>query len=449
MREEDGTLSFVRDARGNPLWVRREHWTPGSDGSPVRLSIDLQLQRIAKQELLRGVEDADAVGGRLVMVDAASGEILAMVDVVREVEGLEPFDWAPKGQPAGEQAYDPEAGKRYVTLLDDPGRERHPALARNRCIEDIYEPGSTFKSFVWSVLTAEGAAEPNEVFDTEGGKWRTSYGRRIEDVTRRDKMSWAEVLVNSSNIGMVKAAERFTAPQLRDVIDRFGFSRPTRVGLAGEAHGIATPLSRWNKYTHTSVPFGHEIAVTPMQMVRAFSVYTRDGDLAGTLPRLTLLAADKGAPSRRVVERILPSDIAVITRRILADVATKMEAHMARVDPSETGWRYRIFGKSGTAEIPLTPAPEGMRRPAGSRGYFENQYNSSFVAGGPLEAPRLSIIVVIDDPGPVKVRNKDHYGSKVAGPVVRRVLERSLAYLGVPPSPVEPPESVVVYAGRR
>lgn len=449
MRERDGSLAFVRDARGRPLWVRPDHWNPADDGSPVRLSIDLQLQRIAHEELVRGVEEADAVGGRLVLVDPHSGEILAMVDIVREVEGLVPFDWAPKGQPASEQVYDPEVRKRYITLIDDPGRQRHPALARNRCIEDVYEPGSTFKTFVWAMITAGGFAAPEEVFDTEKGKWRTSYGRRIEDVTVRDRMSWAEVLVHSSNIGMVKAAERMNARQLRAVIDRFGFGRPTNVGLAGEADGIATPLERWNKYTHTSVPFGHEIAVTPMQMVRAFSVFCREGELAGTLPRLSLMAADEGAPSRRVVERVVPPDVAVLTRQVLADVATKMERAISQSDPDAPQWRYRMFGKSGTAEIPLLPAPEGMRRPAGSRGYFEDQYNSSFVAGAPLETPRLAIIVVIDDPGPAIIRARAHYGSRVAGPVARRVLERSLAYLGVPPSPIDDPESVVVYVGRR
>jgi len=102
-------------------------------------------------------------------------------------------------------------------------------------------------------------------------------------------------------------------------------------------------------------------------------------------------------------------------------------------DPPESGWRYQMFGKSGTAEIPLGKAPEGKRRPRGSTGYFDNQYNSSFVAGAPLERPRLLVVVVIDDPGPELVHIRHHYGSWVAGPVARRVLERSLTYLGAQP----------------
>jgi cell division protein FtsI/penicillin-binding protein 2 len=111
-----------------------------------------------------------------------------------------------------------------------------------------------------------------------------------------------------------------------------------------------------------------------------------------------------------------------------------VEQRMAAEAP-EGGWRYTMFGKSGTAQIPLGKAPPGKRRPPGNRGYFDEQYNSSFIAGAPLEEPRLVVLVVIDDPGPDRRRNRTHYGSQVAGPVVRRVVERSLSYMGVPPSP--------------
>ncbi|HLO41176.1 MAG TPA: penicillin-binding transpeptidase domain-containing protein, partial [Phycisphaerales bacterium] len=106
---------------------------------------------------------------------------------------------------------------------------------------------------------------------------------------------------------------------------------------------------------------------------------------------------------------------------------------------SEGGWKYSMFGKSGTAEIPLTPPPgKNLRRPKGTSGYFDDQYNSSFIAGGPAEDPKLVVLCVIDDPGPALIRAKKHYGTYVAGPVVRRVMERSLDYLGVAPSPVPP-----------
>jgi cell division protein FtsI (penicillin-binding protein 3) len=395
------------------------------------------------------VYDADAAGGRLVALDPATGEIVAMVDIIREdVADLQAFPWEPlppaaarrRGEPAPPPppAPDPpvnDGTARYVTIKPDPKRSVHPALGRNRCVEDVYEPGSTFKPFVWSTITELGLAQPDEVFDTEGGRWRTFYGREIQDVTRRDTMTWADVLVNSSNIGMIKAGERLSFRQLHDAVRRFGFGRATGIGLPGEATGMVTPLRSWSKYSHTSVSFGYEIAVTPLQMARAFSAFARPGALGGTIVPIRVLAPQPAAPGSGVVYRVLPAAVAKLTRETMGGVTANMEARLALTDESQTGWRYSIFGKSGTAKIPMTDPPEGFRRPRGTTGYFENQYNTSFIAGGPTENPRLVCVVVIDDPGPELVRQKRHYGAATAGPVVRRFMERTLVYLGAPPSP--------------
>lgn len=459
LQGKPGSLQFVRDRDGKPLWLDPGSVQPPTAGQDVRLSIDLELQRIAEEELTRGVEEADAAGGRLVLIDPLTGEVLAMCDVLRDVPDAVPYPWvdAPQRLKRGEKP-PPEPNvlaqrRRYITMKLDEGRKKHPALGRNRAIEDVYEPGSTFKPFVWATITELALAKPDEIFDTEGGRWTTNYGRPIQDVTKREKMTWREVLINSSNIGMIKAAERMTYAQLHDVPVRFGFGRPTGIGVdgkgwVGEASGIVTPMRSWSKYTQTSVAYGHEVAVTPVQMVRAFSAFCRPGDLAGTLPQLRLTALD---PSDRVraegqsftdadlqsgvIYRVLPPHIALLTRETMRGVADNMEMRWAK--PPEGGWRYVMFGKSGTAEIPLGKAPEGKKRPKGSSGYFDDQYNSSFVAGAPIENPRLVCIVVIDDPGPDLVDHKRHYGAATAGPVVRRVMERSLTYLGVPPSPPE------------
>ncbi|MCW5767750.1 MAG: penicillin-binding protein 2 [Phycisphaeraceae bacterium] len=441
---QSGKAEYVRDAQGRPLWVEPGHWSPAKRGQDARLSIDLELQRIAHEELMRGIQDADAAGGRCIMLDPLTGEVLAMVDIVLDRDDLVPFAWEPKDPGAHRPSTPSGTGRpRYKTLTEDPGRRIHPALARNRCIEDVYEPGSTFKSFIWAVITERGFAKPAEVFDTEGGRWFTSYGRYIEDVTKRDVMTWQDVLVNSSNIGMVKAGERMSFQQMHEAVTRFGFGSRTNIGLPGEGAGIVTPARRWSKYSQTSVPIGHEVAVTPIQMVRAFATFARPGELAGTLPDVTLRAVDHDSISIPVINRVLPSDVALLTRATLGGVTHNVENRMrvqARRSGSESEqqaanqWRYSIFGKSGTAEIPLGKAPDGMRRPRGSSGYFDGQYNSSFIAAGPTEEPRLVCLVVIDDPGPKRVRERTHYGSMTAGPVVRRAMERALTYLGAPPS---------------
>lgn len=447
-----GKAEYVRDAQGRPLWVEPGHWNPARRGQDARLSIDLELQRIAHEELMKGIAEADAAGGRCIMLDPLTGEVLAMVDIVIERDDLVPYVWEPLDPKAPRPSLPTGSTRpRYKTLADDPARKIHPALARNRCIEDVYEPGSTFKSFIWSVITERGLAKASEVFDTEGGRWFTSYGRYIEDVTKRDVMTWQEVLVNSSNIGMVKAGERMTFQQMHEAITRFGFGSRTNIGLPGEGAGIITPVKRWSKYSQTSVPIGHEVAVTPIQMVRAFSSFARPGDLAGTLPDVTLRAADPESVTIPVVNRVLPTEIAMLTRETLGGVTHNVEERMklqARQHQMEgesqiaANWRYLLFGKSGTAEIPLGKAPKGMRRPRGTSGYFDGQYNSSFIAAGPTEDPRLVCLVVIDDPGPQRVRSRTHYGSMTAGPVVRRAMERALTYLGAPPSPIPDPASL-------
>lgn len=432
----DGRLLYVRDAKGQPLWMGPGSFEQAQRGKDLRLSIDMELQRIAEEELSRGVLDADAAGGRLLMMDPATGEILAMVDIVRDVPDAIPFEWEDKDAPRDGPA---RAGPRprYIVMTGDERRKIHPALGRNRCVEDVYEPGSTFKPFVWAAVTELGLAKPDEVFDTEGGRWRTAYGRYIEDVVKRPRMTWREVLINSSNIGMIKGSERMSFDQLADVVQRLGFGKRVGLGLPGEAAGKITPRKAWSKYTHTSVAFGYEVAVTPVQMVRAFSAFARGGENGGTIPQVRLTALGTESPDLGVVTRVYPAWVAKLTREALRHVAASMEEKMARLNPPETGWRYSLFGKSGTAEIPLGKPPPGKRRPRGSSGYFDNQYNSSFIAGGPVEDPRLVILVIIDDPGPERVRARTHYGASVAGPVVRRTMERALSYLGVPPSPPE------------
>ena len=428
-----GRLEFVRDARGQPLWVPPGGYVPPQRGQDVRLAIDLELQRMAVEELERGIADAQAQGGRIVCLDPLTGEIVAMADLIRAVPDAVEYDW--KSPIAKDKQYgNGPWGPRYRTIRPDPARALHPALGRNRCIEDIYEPGSTFKPFMWSAATEAGVVSPDETFNTHGGQWFTPYGRHISDVTRRDFQTWREVLINSSNIGMVQGLARLSFEQMHTAVLKFGFGKPTGTGLPGEAAGLVTALKRWSNYSQTSVAMGHEVAVTPVQMVRAFSVFARPGELAGTMAPVRMLAASDATPEVNVTRRIIPSEVADLARETMRGVTSNLDKVLATLSPPEKEWRYELFGKSGTAEIPMTNPPPGKHRPKGSDGYFRGQYNSSFIAGGPVESPRLVTVVVIDDPGPERVKVKHHRGTYVAGPVVRRFMDRALAYLGVPAS---------------
>jgi cell division protein FtsI (penicillin-binding protein 3) len=442
---EPARARYVRDARGRALWIEAGDWETIRRGAPLRLSLDLAIQDMVLEALHAGVARAQAQGGRAIVMDPLTGEIVAMADVRREASDAVPIPWVRSDTPREAEPelppFDTRARLRLRVVPDDERAAVHPALAVNRCVESVYEPGSTFKPFMWAAAVGAGVAEPDEVLDTEGGRWRTFYGRYIEDVEKRERMTLLEVLVRSSNIGMIKLVERMTPAEASGVIRAFGFGSRTGVPLPGEPAGLVTPLRRWSKYTHTSVAFGYEIAVTPLQMVRAFSAFARPGQLAGTVPgvRLTAPNADDGG----IAERAVPAWAAVLAREPMTEVVERVresEALRRREAglPERPEPRYRLFGKSGTAKIGVEDPPEGMKRPSNVPAYLPWQFRSSFIAAGPTEAPRLVAMVIIDDPGPELVRERRAFGSRVAGPVADEILTRALLYLGVPPSQTSP-----------
>lgn len=420
-----GQLRYVRDASGRGLWVERGGFTPPMPGESIRLSVDAALQDIAEEELQRAVLDADAQGGRLILLDAQTGEVLALVDFIRDMTGR----LIPWGETSGMAESAALGGPRRTIIEPDPMRLIHPGAGRNRLFTDLYEPGSTFKAFTWSAMTAAGVARPEEVFKTGGQYWRTPYGRQIRDAFGKNEQTWREALINSSNIGMSMAAERMDRRAFRAALERFGIEKITGVGLPGEISGGMTPMRDWRNYTQTSVSFGQEVAVTPAQLARAFCVFARTGDNAGTLPTLTLRAADRGPGAEdapiAIIERALDPKVASMAREAMAVIAQRAVDNMKRQKLEDITDDYRMFGKSGTAQVSLK----------GEKGYLPDQYISSFVAGAPLDNPRLVCLVTIDDPSPELVRKRQHFGSWTAAPAVKRVMERSLRYLGERPSP--------------
>lgn len=418
MRSRPGALRVVRDARGAAMWLEADAYAPPAPGATAQLTLDAALQRMALEELRRGVEECDAAGGRIVALDPNTGEILAMADITRDPPDAVDLPLS-ESKPTGARLQaDGVNSPRYRAL--DASEPAEPALARVRTAEDIYEPGSTFKPFIWSAITERGLLSPTDVLDTEGGVYRTPYGRIVRDVAARDKQTWRDVLVNSSNIGMVKAATRLSPAQLRDAMLMFGFGSRTGVDLPGEAPGIVTPLARWNKYTHTSVAFGQEVGVTALQMVRAFSAFARSGDRAGTIPSLRLFRRS-GDQARELLIRALSASTVREARRAMRQVAERARERLFQEGLLSAAPAHSMFGKSGTADM---PHPHGA-------GYLKGQYVSSFIAAAPAEQPAIVILVVIDDPGPGVIAQQRHYGSWTAGPVVMRFAERALAYMGV------------------
>ena len=388
MQGSDGNLAFLRDARMRPLWIDERDYRPSKDGEDVRLSIDLVVQEIAERNLREAVKGFHAGGGRCVVMDVETGDILAIADTLTPRRG-------------------------WTEVTTDPSRGIHPSLGRNRNVTDPYEPGSTFKPFVWAVATELGKFKPESVLPLGHGPYRTPFGRLITDVKYYGPVSWKTVLMKSLNLGMVKAAERMTFVQMQDAVRRFGFGQRTNVGIPGESEGRVTSSKSWSKYTQSSVCMGYEISVTPVQMVQAFSAFCRDGTMVPA--RLLLGSAEAESPSALSAKRVLPEAIALQAREAMEGVITEGTGRKAQ------SALYRMFGKSGTAHL---AKPKGQ-----GKGYYDDRYTASFIAGAPYRNPRIVCLTVIDDPD----KGKGHFGGSIAGPVCRDVIDETLEYMGVTP----------------
>jgi cell division protein FtsI/penicillin-binding protein 2 len=303
----------------------------------VQLTIDAEIQRIAMTALDEATHTYNTGGGRVVVFDPHLGEVLAMGDVLRARAGVEFF-------------------------TDDPLREADPAMGRLRCITDPYEPGSTFKAFVWARATEAGKVRIDEVFNTHNGVFRAPNKRVIHDAYAYDKLAWDMVLVKSSNIGMVQVIERMSDRELQAVVSDFGFGMPTGCGLPGETGGMVTSPGKWTHYTQQSVAMGHEIAVSPLQIVRAFSAFCRDGSLPGV--RLVkgddqIVPEARGRLQAQIEQRPIDVATAQLTRRVMRKLMLEGSGRRA-----EEGAMYRMFGKclrfilsSSCARIAAASAP--------------------------------------------------------------------------------------------
>ncbi|MEM9296135.1 MAG: penicillin-binding protein 2, partial [Planctomycetota bacterium] len=387
-----GRYRFLRDRRARPMWVESEGYESHVHGKPVRLTLDARVQQIAEQELARAVDRVRAKAGQAVVIDPYTGEVLALAH-------YPPFD---------------------------PGAfaESDPEHRRNRVVTDMYEPGSIFKPFIWAGLTEMGVGRPDEKVDCEMGAWRMPNGRTLHDATDKGVLSWREVLKYSSNIGMAKIAARVDAERLHAVVTKFGFGATTGSALPGEVVGTLREPGAWTSYSMGSIPMGHEVSVTALQVVRAFCVLANGGYLV--TPRLVTGVGDEeldGGLAQSDAPRVLSGRAALLTRRVLRDTVETGTGKLAN-SPF-----YEVFGKTGTAELPNQE----------SGGYHRDRYISSFVAGAPSRRPRLVVGVFVHEPD----KAIDHYGGRVAAPPARRILERSLAYLGEPVAPGQDPRELL------
>jgi cell division protein FtsI (penicillin-binding protein 3) len=348
------------------------------DGRTVVLTIDQTVQYIVERELSAAVERTQAKSGAAVVLDPRTGEILAL---------------------ANAPTFDPnEAG------------EVSADARRDAALQNIYEPGSTFKVVAYSGSLEEKLIKPDDKIDCPGEI--TVFGRTVHDHAH-GTLTATEALAKSSNVAAIKLGLKLGNARLYDYIRRFGFGSRTGVELPGETAGLVRPVSKWQPTSIGSVPIGQEVGVTPVQMAAAYGSIANDG--VRVAPHLVREVRDAEG---KVVEQAQPESHRVVSaetarelRGMLEMVTLNGTARAARLEG------YTAAGKTGTAQKvdPKTHA------------YSQTKYVGSFVGFAPVESPAAVIIVVLDEPVGA------HQGGAVAAPVFSEIADQILPYLDVMP----------------
>ena len=375
------------DARGH-AFSRLDR--PPTTGGSLELTIDEQLQFIVERELKAGVEAARADGGTAVAMDPHTGEILAMAS--------------------------------WPTFNPNQYAGTSVSALRNRAVQDLYEPGSTFKIVTASAALQEGVIKPDDLVDTQGGVIKFPGRKPITDMGHNyGTLTFANAIVKSSNVGAIKVGLMVGPERMGLYIRRFGFGKPSSPDFPSESPGIVWNPSKLNDSALASVSMGYQVGVTPLQMAAAASVIANGGTLYE--PHVVRATVKGGVrtpvPAKAVRRAILPETAATLTT-IMESVVTEGTAKGARLV------NYTVAGKTGTADKLVNGR------------YSPSQQNVSFIGFVPSRNPLMTVIVMIDSP-----RIGGDTGGAIAAPIFKHIADASLRMMGVTPT-INPQPPVLV-----
>lgn len=381
LRGEEGQQLIMKDARRREFYIETIKETkPGRD---IYLTIDSTIQYIAEKELQRAIEQHQASWGTIIISAPLTGEILAM---------------------ACYPAYDPN--------FFPPPEDLRP----NRAIQHTYEPGSTVKIVTAAAARELAGIDWNTYLDCSQG-YLVFGGTIVRDHVRMGVLSFPDVIIQSSNVGAIKIAERIGAENIYRMFKAFRFGEKTGIDLPGEEAGIFHPLEKWRK-SSLRVAIGYEISATPLQVLRAINVFATGGYLVKPKVRLehpypfsAIIPASPELPdgSELILSPQTSQQLVNVVLQKVVESGTGREAALPG---------YIMAGKTGTAQ---KYDPE-------LRAYSNSRHIASFVGFIQADRPLISMIVVIDEP-----RGRFHYGGQVAAPVFREVARKVLLYLQQPP----------------
>lgn len=382
IRGRAGKVTLLRDARKGMYLVGGDGPNRPIDGDDVVLTVDSVIQFIAEEALRKQVEEYHAAAGSVIVMDPRDGAVLAMASL---------------------PTFDPNHFNEF------------PAAAwRNRNVQDMYEPGSTFKIVTASAGLEEGVVTPSQFIDCGDGFIRIANTDIHEHGHNRyGVMTFEDVMIHSSNVGAIRVGLSLGPDRFYNYIRRFGFGERTGIDLPGEASGLVRPTSRWSALSNATMSIGQEIGVTPLQVATAVATVANGG--VRVAPRIVDRVVDaNGAtiytPPHAPPVRVISERTAAVLNEILKSVVARGTGRNAALA------EHVVAGKTGTAQ----KAVRG--------GYSFDKVVASFAGYVPADRPRLVILVVVDEP------KGSQYGGTVAAPAFRAIAEASLRYLGVPPS---------------
>lgn len=370
---KDGRKRVLRDRVGH-IVENIENIESAVDGKDLHLSIDARLQHLAHRHLKSAVIEHKAQAGTAVMLDAKTGEVLAMVN---------------------EPSFNPNNRKDF-----------NSDKFRNRAVTDMLEPGSTTKPFTVAMGLESGRFHPDTLIDTTPGYMRVG-NRSIKDTHNYGLIDVSHVIIKSSNVGVTKIAMSFPVAKLRGLLADVGYGQSTRLGLPGEINGILPDRKKWRPIEHATISYGYGFAVTPVQIARAYTVLASDGK---RLP-LNILKQENPPEGVQVIAPEVVAQIRTMMKDVVSSEGTARRAQMEK---------YSAAGKTGTAHKLINGR------------YAEKRYTSAFAGFAPAEDPKLILVVVVDDP-----RGEHYYGGRVAAPVFSKVMAESLRLMNVPPDKIE------------
>lgn len=369
LRGTPGAKRVIRDNKGriveNVDLVRAAQ--PGHD---LVLSIDRRIQYLTYRELRNAVAETGASSGSAVVLDVATGEVLAMANI---------------------PSFNPNA-------VGGSPRDAH----RNRAVTDLMEPGSTMKPLTVAAALEAGVITPTTLFDTNPG-WIPNGSYRTTDTHNYGVLDTTGVIRKSSNVGAALIARRLGNAQFNEFVRRFGYGRSTGSGFPGEAAGLFPTPDRWSGTSKQTMSYGYGLSVTPLQIATAYAALGN----GGLLHQPTFVKGQHNPP-RRVLDARIAHEVLQMMQTVTEPGGTATQAAILG---------YHVAGKTGTSR-------------KASAGGYSRRYIGYFAGLVPVDHPRFAMAVAINDPDPSR---KGYYGGVVAGPVFRNVMEGALRLMDVAP----------------